>query len=175
MATEPTDRQPLRLVARCAGQIVGTFDLPESGELVLGTSPKADCSLTTERYLSRRHVTLRPVPPRLHVERLSTASNPVVFKGIAAERFRMSPGDYFVIGSTTFHFEGPPIPAGEVIELDPHEQFTLATDELRITRDAGDRLRLLDLMQLPEILRTRSRKDFYIYACGSLRIASGAR
>lgn len=175
MADVRPDQPSLRLVARSAGQIVGAFDLPESGELVLGTSSKAECRLGTERYLSRRHVVLRSVPPRLHVERLPTASNPVVFKGVAAERFRMIPGDYFVIGSTTFHFEGPAIPAGDVLELDPHEQFTLAADELRITRDTSDRLRLLDLMQLPEILRTRSRKEFFVYACGSLRIASGAR
>lgn len=175
MADVRPDQPSLRLVARSAGHMVASFDLPGSGELVLGSSSKAECSLTTERYLSRRHVVLRPVPPRLHVERLPTASNPVVFKGVAAERFRMNPGDFFVIGSTTFHFEGPPIPGGEVLDLDPHEQFTLAADELQITRDTSDRLRLLDLMQLPEILRTRSRKEFFVYACGSLRIASGAR
>ena len=175
MASEPPDRQPLKLVAKSAGQVVGTFELPEAGEVVLGSSSKVECSLGTERYLSRRHVLLRPEPPRLHVERLPTASNPVLFKGVPADKFRLNPGEYFVIGSTTFHFEGPPIVAGPVLELDPHERFTLGADELRVTRDAGDRLRLLDLMQLPEILRTRSRKEFFIYACGSLRIATGAR
>ncbi len=175
MASEPSPCQSLKLVAKSAGQVVASFDLPADGEVVLGSSSKVACSVGTERYLSRRHVVLRPVPPRLHVERLPTATNPVVFKGVAMERFRMSPGDYFVIGSTTFHFEGPPIPAGPVMDFAPHEQFTLAADELRIARDASDRLRLLDLMQLSEVLRTRSRKDFYLYACGSLRIATGAR
>ena len=167
MASEPPDSQTLRLVARSAGRIVTTFDLPAVGELVLGSSSKADCALAGERYLSRRHVVLKPDPPRLHVERLASASNPVLFKGVPADRFHMNPGDYFVVGSTTFHFEGPPLAAGPVIELDPHEQFTLAADELRVSRDAADRLRLLDLMELPEILRTRSRKEFFIYACAS--------
>ncbi|HSW46843.1 MAG TPA: hypothetical protein VLM89_14880 [Phycisphaerae bacterium] len=80
MASDQPDRQPLRLVAKTTGQVVSTFELPESGELVLGSSSKVECSLAGERYLSRRHVLLRPRPPRLHVERLPTSSNPVLFK-----------------------------------------------------------------------------------------------
>ncbi len=166
------------LVARSGEQVVGRFAMAEGGDLVLGASPRADCSLSTERYLSRRHVRLHVSPGQLLVERLPTASNPVMYRGSSAERFALQPGDYFVIGTTVFRFEASgvgPAGAASTREPQPTDVFTLGAADVQVRSDVSDRLRLLDLMKLPEVLRTRSRKDFYLYACGGLRMATGAR
>jgi len=179
MDSEQPKMQALQLTAKSGDQTLREFDLPDGAELVLGASSNADCALTEEPFLSRQHVILRPHGGQLQVERIPSASNPIVFKGSSTDKFTIRPGDYFVIGTTTFHLEGPvALPSralGQQREYDPSQQFTLGASELRVSADTGDRLRLLDLMQLPEILRTKSRRDFFLYACGGLRIATGAR
>ena len=178
MGSAPSQSIRLRLTARAGEHTVTDFRLTEGTELILGASSQADCPCPDEKYLSRRHAVLRPQGDHLQVERLSGTANPVLFKGSPHDRFVMAVGDYFVVGTTEFHLEStePTVVATEAkAEPHPHEQFTLGTHELRLTGDSGDRLRLLDLMSLPEILRTRSRKEFYIYACGALRLATGAR
>lgn len=178
MASTPLQNSRLRLTARVGGQIVARFVLTEETRAVLGASSQADYPCPAEKHLSRRHVVLCPQGEHLHVERLNEATNPVLFRGAHHDRFVMTPGDYFVIGTTEFHLEST-VPAAATIpanaEPHPNEQFTLGAHELRVSGDTGDRLRLLDLMTLPEILRTRSRKEFYIYACAALRIATEAR
>ncbi|HOW70809.1 MAG TPA: adenylate/guanylate cyclase domain-containing protein [Phycisphaerae bacterium] len=178
MASAPSQQARLRLTARVGERVVACFDLAEGGQLILGTSSQADCPCPGEKYLSRRHVVLRPHGGHLQVERLSGSANPVLFKGGQHDRFVMADGDYFVIGTTEFHLDAGGLAdasGDDRAELRPQEQFTLEAQELRLTGDTNDRLRLLDLMTLPEILRTRSRKEFYIYACGALRMATGAR
>ena len=168
----------MHLVARVGDQVAARFDLVEGIESVLGASAKADCTFACERYLSRRHAVLRLVEGQLAVACLPDAKNPILFKGTRADRFHMRAGDFFVIGATEFRLEGdtPDPSRGEMHrEASPQEQFTLGGDDLRVRGDAGDRLRLLDLMKLPEVLRTRSRREFFIYACGGLRMATGAR
>ncbi|MBN1488772.1 MAG: adenylate/guanylate cyclase domain-containing protein [Phycisphaerae bacterium] len=178
MNTEQTHASDAHLIVKLGGHTPFVFDLPEGRDLVLGASPDADCTVTGEKYLSRRHVMLRRAGGVVSVERLATASNPVVFKGVPADRFRMTAGEYFVVGATTFHLEASleatARPADEQ-ERQPHQQFTLGAHELRVSHDPTDRLRLLDLMKLPEVLRTHSRTEFFIYACGALRLATGAR
>ncbi len=171
----------MQLVAKCGQRPVASFQLQEGVECVLGASPKADCPVPGEPHLSRRHVVIKLAGDRLAVERLPGASNPVLFKGQSIERFQMSSGDFFVIGSTAFHLlsatattsEKASAPAGPT-EAAPAYQFTLGANDLRARGGREDRMRLLDLMELPEVLRTKTRADFYVYACGLLRLATGA-
>jgi len=39
----------------------------------------------------------------------------------------------------------------------------------------SDRMKLKDLLELPEILRTKQRNDFYFHIAGMLRLATGAQ
>jgi len=172
----------MKLVAKSKDHTLAVFDLPSGAEVILGASSAADCRVNGEPYLSRMHVVLRPNGDRLLVERLPDARNPVVFKGSTTDRFEMKFGDFFVIGSTLFQFQGDtldPSGVGPSVKLtkeaEPDYRFTIPTDELRSRGGRQDRLRLLDLMELPEVLRTKTRTDFYVYACGLLRMATGAQ
>ncbi len=185
MATpENTETQGalLKLVAQCGDQTLGVFKLADGGEVTLGASANAECHVSGEKFLSRRHAVLRTRGNKLEVERLESARNPLLFKGAIHDRFRMNPGDFFVIGETRFRL------VGGTSELDgsrgvatmidapaPAFQFTLGVEELQARRGTSDRMRLLDLMELPEVLRTRSREEFFVYACGLLRTACEAR
>jgi adenylate cyclase len=169
----------LKLTIRSEGRAPASHELREGQTYILGVSPEADLNITGEPYLSRKHVALSIHDGKLSVKRLSTARNPVLYKGAVNDRFEMPPGGFFVIGKTQFRFDAPR-PAGKDVDLAsveqiPVYQFTLDRDELRPRTDRQDRLRLLDLMELPEILRTKSRTEFYVYACGLLRMATGAQ
>ena len=178
----------MKLTAKSGHHTLGIFALAEGKDLMLGASAKADCSVAGESYLSRLHAVLTVHGDQMHVERLPDARNPVFFRGSPADRFDMKAGDFFVIGSTIFHAISDAssgdaaAPRGECKdksepESAPSYQFTLGADELRprVAPDRRDRLRLLDLMELPEVLRTKSRAEFYVYACGLLRLETGAK
>ncbi|GEM_PF-1517710 len=180
----------MKLTAKSGHHTLGIFNLAEGKDLMLGASAKADCSVAGESYLSRLHAVLTVRGDQLHVERLPDARNPVFFRGSPANRFEMKAGDFFVIGSTVFQAVSDATSSGEAAdgsrggdpsrsepESAPSYQFTLGADELRprVGTDRRDRLRLLDLMELPEVLRTKSRAEFYVYACGLLRLETGAK
>lgn len=178
----------MKLTAKSGHHTLGIFTLTEGKELMLGASAKADCSVAGESYLSRLHAVLTLRGDELHVERLPDARNPVFFRGLPANRFQMKAGDFFVIGSTIFHAVSDASsgdaagargtdPGKSELESAPTYQFTLGADDLRPSAvpDRRDRLRLLDLMELPEVLRTKSRAEFYVYACGLLRLETGAK
>lgn len=167
----------LKLVVRSQGDRVETIELSAVGEWVLGRSAEADCRIDYERCLSRRHAKLYPTPDGLRVERLPGTANAIVFRGSAVDGFTMKAGEFFVIGSTTFQLDGGAVPvveAGRGEGPAPNVSHTMSLAEMRDRGPAGDRMRLLDLMELPVVLRTRSRAEFYVYACGSLRMATGA-
>lgn len=170
----------LKLIVSVDGKKIESFDLTEGKEFILGASPQSDCPLSSEPFLSRHHLTLRCAGGKLKVTKLKKARNPVLFKGNPSDQFVMGSGMFFVIGSTRFTFEhgGDDLNKGKTTSLEsapPIYQFTLDSDQLRPKQNRSDRLRLLDLMELPEILRTKSRADFYVYACGLLRLTAGAQ
>ncbi len=167
-----------KLVVRSGDEHVQAFDLTLGGELVLGRSSQADCPVDSEECMSHRHAVLRSKPGVLEVERLPKATNPILFKGSASDAFSLQPGEFFVIGSTTFQFECDVGVAAHLRkpggEIAPNVEHTMTLEEMRDRGMAGDRMRLLDLMELPIVLRTKSRSEFYMYACGTLRTAAGA-
>jgi len=118
------------------------------------------------------------VHDRLDVERLPCAANPILFAGSERDTFSVQPGEFFVIGETSFHWGERPTAAEDdppdAREAGPAFAFTMDMAEVRDRASGVDRLRLLDLMELPVVLRTKSRSEFFVYACGLLRLASGA-
>lgn len=55
-----------------------------------------------DNLMSRSHATVCWRDGRLVVERLSTARNPILYRGRETNEFSLAPGDHFVIGSTSF-------------------------------------------------------------------------
>jgi adenylate cyclase len=171
----------MKLVAKSRERTLKQFELAAGADVVLGASSGVDCAVSGEPYLSRMHARIRSKDDRLEVERLPGARNPIMFKGSTTDRFEMRPGDFFVIGSTMFQLQSDAddslMEPGVVLskEAEPVYRFTVPTDELRSRGGRQDRLRLIDLMELPEVLRTKTRTDFYVYACGLLRMATGAQ
>jgi len=166
----------MKLIVESGKRILAAFDLIEGAEVTLGASRRVECTVSGEPYLSRRHARLRPGASQLEVEQLPDAKNPIFFNGSAHDRFRMKPNEYFVIGATSFHFRAElAATINQQSESAPIRQFTLGSDELRARGGREDRMRLLDLMELPEVLRTKTRAEFYVYACGLLRLATGAQ
>ncbi|NOT00216.1 MAG: adenylate/guanylate cyclase domain-containing protein, partial [Phycisphaerales bacterium] len=155
-----------------------SYDLPDGAEVVLGRSAQVDVPVADEPCLSRRHVVMRAQRTNLDVKRIPDSSNPVVFRGQPVDSFTMHPGEFFVIGRTTFHLERAASVAdaspSQVGEPSPEQTYTMEMDEVRSRSGSGDRLRLLDLMELPVVLRTKTRSEFFVYACGALRMAAGA-
>jgi adenylate cyclase len=160
----------LKLLVKTGQRTGGLFDLQEGRDLILGSSPKSDCPVPEEKYLSRRHVTLRAVGETVYVERLPEARNPLLFKGEISDKFTLHAGDYFVIGGSSFCL----VHRTAVGASQPDAQFTIGQAEFRDANTRGDHLLLLDLMELPEVLRNKNRQDFFVYACGLLRRTSSA-
>lgn len=169
----------MKLAAKRQGHMLGVFDVSEGRALIVGASASADCRISGEPFLSRMHITLSRHGDRISVEKLPDARNPVVFKGSMCDRFELSPGEFFVIGDTMFQLEAERASSAKSkdipLEAKPDYQLTIPPDELRARGGRQDRMRLLDLMELPEVLRTKTRTEFYIYACGLLRLAAGAQ
>src|SRR5687768_844803 len=118
-------------------------DLPDGTAVVLGQAAEA-WRAPWERWLSRRHAELVWIGPRLRVRRLDTARNPIHHRGKEAVAFELAPGEFFVIGSTTFRLETPRAPT---TPSEPHQVFarTIGAQELERLpfRDAPRRLDVL--------------------------------
>ncbi len=170
----------MKLEIRPADGAVRVVDLPDDAELILGSSEQADCVVAGEPFLSRKHATLRCKGRRVQVTKLSDAQNAIFHSGQPSDAFRLRPGECFVIGATAFFLLDAPrtTPSRPSPKTDraaaPTLQFTLTNDELRAGDASADRLRLLDLLELPEVLRTKNRHEFFHYACAALRSAAGA-
>ncbi len=52
--------------------------------------------------ISRAHFSIRLEPDGLYVNKLTTARNPIFYQGQAQDQFRITDGEHFVVGSTSF-------------------------------------------------------------------------
>lgn len=149
-----------------------------SGSAVIGRAEDAELRVAGDPHLSRRHAEVSVQGERLRVRRLSQSSNPIYHAGVPKDDFSLMPGDFFVIGGTRFTFvvdkpaaSGPAAPKSN---LAPQMLMTMNRTNLYSMGESSDRLKLLDLLELPEILRSRDRKDFYAHIAGLLRLSTGA-
>jgi adenylate cyclase len=108
--------------------------------------------------ISREHVQLQAVDQLLRVEKLSTAANPVFYRGEPQEKFYLQPGEHFVIGSTSFTLL---IDAAQVsLALpSPTRQNSFSQEFLqRIQfRDAEQRIEVLN--RLPDVISSSSNEE----------------
>ena len=150
-----------------------SFELAAGLRYTVGRGADADCRVDGEPFLSRRHVEVFLTGRQLQVRKLPQAVNPVYYAGAQKEDLVLEPGETFIIGETSFRFmaekEGAlPEPADQ----EPEAENIMGSSEVYAV---SDRLRLKDLLELPEILRTKERKDFYAHIAGVLRLATGAQ
>ncbi len=167
---------PMAIVAKSQDRTVSVFEIAVDSRKVLGRSSTADYRITEEHYMSREHAIIIASADALRVERIESARNPIFYNGEAVDQIDLSPGQFFVIGSTEFHFMATSQKSlkDSATKGAPADSFHMTKEEVSDRGSAKDRLRLLDLMELPEVLRSKSRMEFYVYACGVLRMAANA-
>ncbi|MFA5137803.1 MAG: adenylate/guanylate cyclase domain-containing protein [Elusimicrobiota bacterium] len=141
----------------------------------LGRSKESDCVVEGEPFLSRKHAELLLESGRLKVRRLPEAGNPVFYGGEERDSFSLAPGDFFVIGKTRFRFV---LQRGEqradMTDVQPASQGSLGAGELYAL--GADRMRLNDLLELPEVLRSgKDPASLHLHVAGLVRMAAGAR
>jgi adenylate cyclase len=161
--------RPARLEAHRDGALVARFELGEGKESVLGRSG-SDWNVPDEPHLSRRHAALRLERGWIYVRRLEGAANPIFSGGVEKSDFRLEPGAHFVIGRTKFSFAGRTAADAPA----PVSEKTLQEREL-YSINAGSRLKLLELLRLPEILRTKNEPEFFHHVAAFLRTETRAR
>src|SRR5205823_2817918 len=118
----------------------------------------SDWDTPWDNQISRIQADLSWRDGALWVRHRAEGRNPIFFKGISSERgqeFAVRPGEYFVIGRTTFSLEEDP---------PPPEELTLSPEELRSVRymDADERIEAL--AKLPTLIRS-SPSDQDLESC----------
>lgn len=142
------------LEIRHLGEPVSSVEIPPGTEILLGRDPRCEVMVPREPCLSRLHATLKLGPAGLAVQRLPGTTNPVCFGGEACDQFDLLPGQHFVVGSTEFRLlnsaTGEPTPSALPVR--------------------EERLRLRDLLELPEVLRLKSQPEFQYHLATLLRL-----
>jgi adenylate cyclase len=165
------------LVAERKGVDTDSFRLEEGVSRVLGRGEGSDYRVSGETYLSRRHATLTLRGGTLAVERVEGAANPIFLDGAELDRFTLSPDGFFVVGDTRFRFllAGAPAIAADDARGAPALERSISTEELYALGAGSARMRLKDLLELPEMLRSAgSREALYLHVAGLVRLATGA-
>lgn len=135
--------------------------IPTGVEVVLGrTAPQL--GVGWDAQISRQHVTVKlktqGTVTSLSVAVMEGASNPVFFRGKAVDRFKVKPGEHFVIGETTFTFSSNRAMA--TIDVpNPISQRTFSHQFLKQVRyrDADRRIGVLN--RLPDVIASAANED----------------
>lgn len=135
--------------------------LPVGIPLDLGRT-EGDLHVAWDDQISRRHAQLQVVNNRLHVMRLSTARNPVFFRGQAVDDVWLDPGDHFVIGQTSFSILGQHARATLDVPQPEWEEF-FPQHTLRQVRYPDAEKRIAVLGQLPDLISS-ARSDFDLFS-----------
>ncbi len=135
--------------------------IPIGVEAVLGrTAPQL--GVGWDAQISRQHATVKlktqGTVTSLSVAVVDGASNPVFFRGKAVDRFKVKPGEHFVIGETTFTFSSNRAMA--TIDVpNPISQRTFSHQFLKQVRyrDADRRIGVLN--RLPDVIASAANED----------------
>lgn len=114
-----------------------------------------------DNLISRQHIEIHYDNGQLFVEVLPSASNAVFFRGHEQQRFRLKPGEHFVIGRTTFSLVDPRASAPHDLPR-PTDERTFAADDLlqRPFREPDKRIQALS--RLPDIVhRTSNDQELF--------------
>jgi adenylate cyclase len=154
----------------CHGEEKLRFEIGDNHPAVLGYTPESDWVVPFEKFLSRRHMELRLKAGRLTIQRLAGTTNPIFHRGFEKEAFFLESGDQFVVGKTRFLFTLP----NPQNEPGPDLKMSMSQKEIYQKGGVSDRLRILDLLELPEILREKTSSESFNHICGLLRSVTGA-
>lgn len=83
-----------------------SHEIPVDEEICIGRAPRDGLAVPWDLRISREHITVKVHDDQIEVSKLSTALNPVLHRDQPKERFRLSAGDSFSIGNTTFRITG---------------------------------------------------------------------
>lgn len=156
-----------------------SVELSSGKTLLIGRAEDADVRVEGDLHVSRRHAEVALGRGKLKVRKLMGASNPVYHAGAAKTEFELPPGGSFMIGRTRFTYvdEAAPEPAEALPSAGPGDLAaptalkTMSVQDL-YSMAAGSPLRWSDLLELPEILRSRDRADFYQHLARLLRVST---
>ncbi len=108
-------------------------------------------SVPWDSRVSRKHARLTYQQGRLLVERLPEAKNPIFFQGLELPRFFVSPGQFFVIGQTSFTLmESTALATQEAPRPLQQRNFTFQFLEQIHYQNAQERMAALS--QLPQLV-----------------------
>ncbi len=167
----------LFIEARCEGREPVKLSLIPGQSAVIGRSPEADLRIAGDSFVSRRAAVVYLDSDRLSVKRVAGASNPIVFNGEEKDEFVVEAGEGFVIGKTRFFLlsEATFVKMQAETKIDPKLLRTISDNDMYAMGGHSERLRLLDLLELPEMLRSKSRAEFFVHLAALLRMATGGR
>lgn len=123
--------------------------LPHDTAFVVGRAADG-WSVPWDEHISRRHVECLWAGHELQVRRLPDSRNPVFYAGAAVEQCAVSPGEMFVVGSTTFSVVDEQATLAADIRQ-PELERTFTADDLRQTRFQEAAHQLEVLTRLPEL------------------------
>ncbi|MBI5623940.1 MAG: adenylate/guanylate cyclase domain-containing protein [Elusimicrobia bacterium] len=164
-----------------------TKELVEGGHLVLGRAKQATFRIPEDLEMSRLHAEVLVDNGLLVVRRNPESTNPVFRDGRPMDEFGLAPGESFLIGKTKFTFLILDAPAGaapEAVAQSPAakkpsggggaapehvELLTMSAKDLYAMGDPAGRLKYSHLLEIPEILRKRDRKDSFARIAAVLR------
>ncbi len=134
--------------------------LPPGEPVVLGRS--APWAVPWDEHISRRHAELCWRDGRLEVRQLPSARNPVYVDGTPTPQAEISPGQHFVIGTTTFLLTDEEVH----VSLDlprPAEEQTFSAEYLQRIRFHNADHRIEVLSRMPEVISgATSDAELYI-------------
>lgn len=115
-------------------------------------------SVDWDSRISRQHATLILRDQVLHVQKIPSAGNPIFFHGEESTSFRVTDGQHFVIGETTFNFSVNQALA-TVDVPHPIQQKTFSHQFLKQVRyrDADRRISVLN--RLPDVIASASNEE----------------
>lgn len=133
---------------------------PKGGEPVVLGRLSHGWAVPWDDRVSRQHAEVRWTGTALEVSKLLDARNPIFYRGVRRDQFKVGLGEHFVIGQTTFSIVDQRIrvlPSAE--EMPAMTEHTFASSHLRQARyrDADQRIEVLS--RLPEIIQGSSTDE----------------
>jgi adenylate cyclase len=102
-------------------------------------------------HVSRRHAALRYERGRLDVVALPDAQNPIFFRGKDSARFKLRPGEHFVIGNTTFTLVDQRVAVTADV-AQPVQQQSFSSQYLKQVQFRNPDHRIEVLSRLPDVI-----------------------
>lgn len=118
----------------------------------LGRDAGSDLLVPWDLHISRRHLELSQNGGSVQVRKLAEAANPLYFAGAPVESCVITPGEHFVVGSTSFTLAKKSEPGSTAPSANPVEEVTFSREALQHIRyrDADKRIEVLS--HLPEVI-----------------------